>query len=32
MKFARIVFAIAGALGVVASIGLYFTPGSFVYY
>jgi len=32
MKFARFVFAIAGALGVVASIGLYFTPGSFVYY
>src|SRR5437016_4272675 len=32
MKFARVVFAIGGALGIAATIGLYFTPGSFVYY
>jgi len=32
MKFAKIVFGIAGALGLFASAGLYFQPGSYVYY
>ena len=32
MKFAKIVFWIAGALGLVASVGLYFQPGSHAYY
>jgi hypothetical protein len=32
MKFAKIVFWIAGALGLLASVGLYFEAGSYVYY
>jgi hypothetical protein len=32
MKFAKIVFWIAGALGLVASVGLYLQPGSYLYY
>ena len=32
MKFAKIVFWIAGAFGLIASVGLYFQPGSYVYY
>jgi hypothetical protein len=32
MRFAKIVFWIAGALGLLASVGLYFQPGSYVYY
>jgi hypothetical protein len=32
MKFAKIVFWIAGGLGVLASVGLYVQPGSHAYY
>ncbi len=32
MKFTKIVFWIAGLFGLVASVGLYFTTGSYVYY
>ena len=32
MKFARIVFWIAGAFGIVALVFLYLTPGSPIYY
>ena len=32
MKFAKVVFWIAGAFGLFASVGLYFQPGSPVYY
>jgi len=32
MKFARIVFSIAGALGLLAMIPMYLAPGSYRYY
>ena len=32
MKFAKAVFWIAGAFGLLASVRLYFQPGSYVYY
>jgi hypothetical protein len=32
MKFARVVFWIAGGLGVPAAIGMYFSPGPYYYY
>lgn len=32
MRFVKIVFWIAGALGLLASVGLYFQSGSYVYY
>ena len=32
MKFAKIVFWIAGALGLLASVGPYIQPGSHAYY
>ena len=32
MKFAKAVFLIAGIIGVPAAIGMYFTPGTEVYY
>jgi hypothetical protein len=32
MKFAKIVFWFGGAVGVLASVGLYFRPGSHAYF